>query len=292
MQYIAAVKTKLFITRFIEKFIADDTTTLAASLAFYTALSLAPLLILFVGVSAHLNADLQQGLISEVNDLAGRDAAKSVATVIYGATAQPQMTSFAGFMGVATLLLSASLIFGQLRSTLNRILDVPVTGAKPESYWKIAGDYLQERLLHILLAVAFIFTMVASVLASTLISTGILANHGTISLILNALFSSFVYVVIFSFMFHFIPDQRLEWSRAIQGGTLTSILFVFGKELIGLYLGSAALGSAYGAAGSIVVFLVWVYYSALITFVGAQVSSLLGKKKIAAHRAKVYNSTP
>jgi membrane protein len=80
----------------------------------------------------------------------------------------------------------------------------------------------------------------------------------------------------FSLTFHYLPDQRLEWRRAIQGGAITAILFVFGKELIGIYLGSAALGSAYGAAGSIVVFLIWVYYSALITFVGAQVSSLLG----------------
>ncbi|MGZ3723530.1 MAG: YihY/virulence factor BrkB family protein [Bdellovibrionales bacterium] len=278
------MKPKIFVTRFIEKFIADDTTTLAASLAFYTALSLAPLLILFVSVSARLGTDLQQGLISQVNDLAGRDAAKSVAAVIHGANAEPQLTSIAGFMGVATLLFSASLIFGQLRSTLNRILDVPAHSDKTESFFNVVHGYLRGKLIHILIAVAFILVMIASVLISTILSAGLVAHHGTVTHLVNALLSAFFYVVVFSLIFHFIPDQRLQWSRAIQGGALTSILFVIGKELIGIYLGSAALGSAYGAAGSIVVFLVWVYYSALITFVGAQVSSLLGKNAPARMR--------
>jgi membrane protein len=270
------MRIKTFLNRFVTKFIADDTTTLAASLAFYTAFSFAPLLILFVSVTAHLGTDLQQGLINQVYTLAGRDAAKAVSTVIHGANAEPHLSSLAGLMGVATLLFSASLIFGQLRTTLNRILDVRAPGQKDETWLKMVGEYLRGRLLHILLAIAFIMTMIASVLISTVMASSLVEHHGTLTLLINVFFSALFYIVIFTLLFHFLPDQRLAWSRAVQGGALTSVLFVIGKQLIGVYLGNAALGSAYGAAGSIVVFLVWVYYSALITFVGAQVSSLLG----------------
>jgi membrane protein len=265
-----------FIKKFVAKFIADDTTTLAASLAFYTALSLAPLLILFVAISAHLDTDLQQGLIAQVNDLAGREAATAVSTVIHGARSEPQFSSLAGIMGLATLLLSASLIFGQLRATLNKILNIPCPEGLNESYFRVIFRYLRERLIHILLALAFILTMIASVMISSLTAAGFLENHGILTTVFNTLISALIYALIFSLLFHYLPDRRLEWSRAFRGGVFTAVLFVIGKELIGIYLGGAALGSAYGAAGSIVVFLVWVYYSALITFTGAQLSSLLG----------------
>jgi membrane protein len=270
------VQIKTFLNRFVAKFIADDTTTLAASLAFYTAFSLAPLVILFVSVTAHLDADLQQGLINQVNELAGREAARAVSAVIHGAKTQPQLSSLAGLMGVVTLLLSASLIFGQLRANLNRILDVPDREAHEQTALSLVLEYLRGRLLHILLAIAFILTMIATVLVSTVLSAGFIGAHSTLSVIFNVLFSAVFYVCVFTLLFHYLPDQRLHWSQAARGGALTSILFVIGKELIGVYLGNAALGSAYGAAGSIVVFLIWVYYSALITFVGAQVSWLLG----------------
>lgn len=267
---------KDFLTRFVNKFMADDTTTLAASLAFYTAFSLAPLLILFVSVTARLDTNLQQGLIGQVQGLAGADAAKTVASVIHGAKAQPRLTSLAGIAGVVTLLLSASLIFGQLRATLNRILNIPPATHSAETVAHMILAYVHGKLLTMLIAVAFILLMIASVLISTIATVFSFVQEGPLAMALNAVISAAVYVFLFTLLFHFLPDRHMKWKCALQGGAITAILFVIGKELIGLYLGSASLGTAYGAAGSVIVLLVWVYYSALITFVGAQVSSLLG----------------
>jgi membrane protein len=275
MHLLNFMKVKAFGKKLIAKFIADDTTTLAASLAFYTALSLAPLLILFVAISSRLDPNLQQALIGEINDVVGFEAAKAVSAVIHSAKAEPHLTSVAGFVGVGTLLFSASLIFGSLRDTLNRILAAPLKTRSKETLGRVIFCYLRDRLLHIALAVAFILTMILSLLISTLY-LGELHAHTPFAAFLNYVISAAFYVVVFSLLFHFLPNRPLPWKRAIQGGALTAVLFVIGKELIAIYLGGAALGSPYGAAGSIIVFLVWVYYSALITFFGAQVSSLLG----------------
>jgi membrane protein len=277
------VTKKTFLERFVIKFVEDDTTTLAASLAFYMALSLAPLLILFVSITSHLGPDLQQDLIGEVGEIAGFQASKAVATVIDGAGHEPQLTSLAGLMGLVTLLISASLIFGQLRDTLNRILDVRVVKKRAMSYLAILIAYLRTRLMNIAMALGFIFAMILALFFSTMFLSGLHA-HTPLMMIANGILSALLYAVIFSLLFHFLPDQHLAWPYALKGGALTSILFVFGKELIAVYLARASLGSAYGAAGSIIVFLVWVYYSALITFVGAQVSSLLGNN--APHRSR------
>src|SRR6185312_16263582 len=119
MHLFNPMKFKTFGKQLVTKFVADDTTTLAASLAFYTALSMAPLLILFVAISSRLDPNLQQELIAEINEIAGFEAAKAVSAVIHSAKSEPHLTSLAGFLGVGTLVLSASLIFGSLRDTLN-----------------------------------------------------------------------------------------------------------------------------------------------------------------------------
>ncbi len=268
-----------FAENFINKFSKDGTTTLAASLAFYTALSLAPLVILFVTISSQFSPELQQNFLTQVRSIVGPEAAISIEMVIANAKTRPDLTSLASLFGIATLLLSASLIFGELRGALNRIFGVkPAPGLNP-SYFYVLGRFLRERLLHVGLALSFIFILIASLIASSLISA--LTNHELKALVstVNIAVSLIFYVGLFTLTFRYLPDRHQAWLRALSGGALTAVLFVLGKELIGIYLGSSAIGSAYGAAGSIIVLLVWVYYSTLITFVGAQVSSLIVRSR-------------
>lgn len=269
---------KNFIERFIEKFNADQTTTLAASLAFYTALSLAPLLILFVTFASWINEDVQRSFVVEVNRMVGKDAAVAVEMIIDSAKSRTDLSSISGFFGGLTLLLSASLIFGELRSTLNRIFCIKEDPLPTESYWRIFVLFIESRVLNIGLALSFIFTMIVSLLASSVISTMLQSQQKVFLVTLDVLVSTVFYFGLFTLVYHYLPTKHVPWRRAWHGGALSALLFVMGKQLIGSYLGNSALGSSYGAAGSVVVLLAWVYYSALVTFIGAQISALLPLK--------------
>jgi membrane protein len=157
-------RTLSFIERFFDKFIDDETTTLAASLAFYTALSLAPLLILFVTIAAQLSPGLQISFQEQVRALVGNDAAMAVEMVINSAKERPDLSSVASLLGVATLLLSASLIFGEMRAALNRIFGCAL---KAKENLTFAGQILKfgkERIFHIGLALSFIFILIVSLI--------------------------------------------------------------------------------------------------------------------------------
>jgi membrane protein len=269
------MRIKSFLTSLFDRFSVTQTTTLAASLSYYTALSLAPLLILFISISSKLDKHLQQTFIGQMRGLVGNDAAKAFELVIQNAKERPDLASISGIVGVLTLLLSASLIFGELRSALDQIfeLKIPPTDEK-QSAWQSIVNFLKKRIFHVGLVLSFLFIMIVSLMLSSVISAT-LNSEKTLWGALNILISFGFYVGIFSLLFRYLPDSRIKWHQALKGGAITALLFVIGKELIGLYLGNSAIGSAYGAAGSLIVLLVWVYYSAIITFLGAHVSSLL-----------------
>lgn len=268
-----------FFSAFIDKFNRDETTTLAASLAFYTSLSLAPLVILFVTISSQLNGELLGQFIDQVNALVGPQAAESIDLIVASAKERSDLSSMAGLFGVATLLVSSSLIFGEIRSALNRIFEMSET--LPEIHGVVAYGwrFLKERLLRVGLALSFLFTLIVSLILSSVFSVILRSDEESVAAFVNVLVSAFFYIALFTLLFRYLPAKRQPWRRAMFGGTLTAVLFVVGKEALGAYLGSSAIGSSYGAAGSIVLLLVWVYYSALITFVGAQASSLLNPER-------------
>jgi len=271
---MALQKVKWFLKSFFDRFQRDHTTTLASSLAYYTALSLAPLVILFVTVSSKLSPDLQRTFITQVQGLVGTDAAKTFEIVIENAKERPDLASASGLLGALTLLLSASLIFGEMKSALNQIFG---TGEKKEestSTLKSIFKFIESRILNAGLALSFIFIMIISLVASSVIQATFHSEQ-EIWWIINIGVSFVSYVGMFVLIYRYLPDTKIGWMPAFKGGLITAIFFVIGKELIGLYLGNSALGSSYGAAGSVIVLLVWVYYSALITFIGAHVSSLL-----------------
>lgn len=267
-------KIRWFFTSFFDRFQRDHTTTLASSLAYYTALSLAPLVILFVTLSSKLSPGLQQTFITQVQGLVGTDAAKTFEIVIENAKERPDLATASGLFGALTLLLSASLIFGEMKTALNLIFESSEIKDKSASTLKAILQFLKERVLNAGLALSFIFIMIVSLVASSVISATFHSEQD-IWRYVNILISFVSYVGVFTLIYRYLPNRKIRWIPALKGGAITASLFVVGKELIGLYLGNSALGSSYGAAGSVIVLLVWVYYSALITFIGAHVSSLL-----------------
>jgi membrane protein len=268
------MRVKEFLSAFIDRFSEERTTTLASSLAYYTALSLAPLIVLFVTLSSKLSDDLQNVFLVQVQNVVGPDAARAFNIVIENAKERPDLASISGLFGALTLLLSASLIFGELRAALNQIFKTQPKKPTSTSKFSAVYHFIKAKILTAGLALGFILLIIASLVASS-VMTATFGSYQKLWSTLNIIISLVSYVGLFTLLFHFMPAQHIRWKRAFQGGLITASLFVVGKELLGIYLGRSALGSAYGAAGSLIVLLVWVYYSTLITFIGAHVSSLL-----------------
>jgi membrane protein len=263
---------------FFDRISRHQITSLSGSLAFFTALSLAPLLILFVTVSAGFSPEFQKTFTEQAQALVGTEASRSINTVIENAKSHSDLVTTYGVLGIATLLLSASLIFGELRLALNRIFEVEISETANADYVLLILDFIKKKIFQIALALAFVLSLIISLLASSYISarvhTGKLIQLGTINTVVSFVF----YLMFFTLLFHFLPARRMPWRQVYVGGTLTAFFFVAGKELIGMYLGKSAIGSSYGAAGSVIVLLVWVYYSTLITLLGAEISAMLPEK--------------
>lgn len=263
-------KVKNFVVTFADRFTECHTMTWAASVAFYTCFSLAPLIMISLTLVANIGLELQQAFLREVSNLVGPVAAEAVEAVVQNAKERTDLISMAGIVGTVTLILSAGLIFGEMRSALTVIMGNP---EEPEdlNIIKATLAYIKNRLFHIGLAFGFIFAMMVSLIISTVLNTvvrmGVIV-HGGAAFILNIGISLLLYMVLFTGIFHFLPVPRFPLRDSAFAGMITALLFVIGKELVGLYLGSSSITSSYGAAGSIVVLLAWVYYSTLIVFIG------------------------
>ena len=258
--------------RAIVHFIDDDALTYAAALAFYTALSFAPLLVvLFACLSLFLGDAAQQELVNQIGSIAGKSAAEIAHDILESGESRPQLSSFAGIAGAVALLVSATGVFAQLQAFLNSIWGVT---AKPgNSVW----DWLRKRVLSLGMIIALGFLLLVSLGVSAAIQLilsafGLEDRAGWLWVTLDSLISVGIFFVVFVGMFRYLPDVKIRWSDVWRGALLTALLFALGKWAIGKYLGVTSIGSAYGAAGSFVLLLVWVYYSAIIVFFGAEMT--------------------
>lgn len=244
---------------------------LGAGLAYYTVLSLAPLLIVVITVVGFaLGPKAAEGqLVSQIQDLVGYEGAREIETVIANSH-RPATGLIASALGLFTLFLGASGVFTEIHDALNTIWDVTPT---PRSgVWSLLHDRFLS--FGMVLAIGFLLLVSLSVSAaiaaagkytSDLLPVPAIALHAiyfVVSLAVTAL--------LFAMIFRFLPDQRISWRDVGVGAFATAVLFTIGKTLIGLYLGKASVGSPYGAAGSLVIVLVWVYYSAQIFLFGAE----------------------
>jgi membrane protein len=250
----------------------DNCLRLAASLAYYTALSLAPLILLIVGVVG-LVLDRQQvgsQLSAQIEGLIG-PAGRDLVTSILAAT-NPQGGTLATVIGLITLLIGATAVFGELQATLNLVWEVrpaPTTGV-----WAGIWAMLRERIFSLALVLALAFLLLVSLVISAALAGATALFKGPEQALLSRLLELGVSLVVLTFVFallyKYVPDAEIGWRDVWLGGLITAVLFTLGKTAIGFYLGQASVGSAYGAAGSLIALLVWVYYSALIMFFGAE----------------------
>ncbi len=237
----------------------DDCMTKAGALAFYGALSLAPLLLLLVWAAGFLGPEGQGAVVRQVVAQTGEQAGGIVRSILRHAQ-QPQARKVAGIVSFATLLFSATGVFAQLQSSLNRIWNVQAKSA--------VRDWLRKRLL----SLGLIVVMGMLLLVSIGLSAVLVAMFGSWSRVQIAV-SLVVYSVLFALMDRFLPDAEVSWRDVWLGAVITAVLFAGGNLLIGMYLGRSGVTSSYGAAGSLIALLLWVYYSALILFYGAELTA-------------------
>lgn len=249
----------------------DNAARLGAALSYYTLFSVAPLLIVAIAVAGLMfGREAAQGqIVSQLQGLVGEAGARAVETMIENSR-RPEAGALATVVGLVTLLLGATGAFAELKSALNVVWDVKDEGAG------LAG-LLRGRLwsFAMVLAVGFLLTVSLVLSAAVAAANGLFESAGiSPSLVhaLNAALSFAVITVPFALIFKFLPDTQVAWRDVWAGALLTSALFTVGKFAIGLYLGHSSLASTYGAAGSVVVLVVWVYYAAQIFFFGAELT--------------------
>ena len=254
------------VKRSLRGWIDDNASSLGAALAFYTLLSLAPLAIIIIAVAGLFigSAHAQDLLVAQLSQLMGERSAHAIAEVVAN-TRNRSSGLIATMLGIAALLGGATTVFVELR----RDLDL-VWRCKPE---KSSGllSWVMTRVLALGIVLAIGFLLLVSLAASTAIS----AITSTVGVEVVARMGEFVasfgvIMLLFAAIYKLLPNRHIAWGDVWVGAAVTSLLFWIGKYLIGLYLGKAAVGSAYGAAGAIVVVIVWVYYSAQIFFLGAE----------------------
>lgn len=263
---------KAFFKELARGFSGHDLMTLAAALAFYTALSLAPLLVILLSVIGLMGENSQDQLVQQIQGLMGSQASEAVRGIIESADKRPTAGSIAGVLSVLALLFSASGVFAQLQASLNVIWEAQGKAAKG------AWGWIRKRLLSMGMVITLGFLAMVSLLTSTILSFFFQGDGGALISIVNTLVSIAVFSFIFALVHKYLPDADLTWKNAFVGGTVTAVLFTIGKSLIGLYLGKSAVGSSYGAAGSLVVLLAWVYYSGVIVFTGAEITRILAAR--------------
>lgn len=252
----------------------------AAALSYYTLLSMAPLLLVLTGLSGYLISEdaVQRELIDQVRDLVGQQGADLMRTVLAHATA-PRRGVASMVIGVSLMLIGATTVFAQLQGALNRIWHVETVPANA-----LTG-FVRARLISFAMVLGIGFLLLVSLVASaTLVAFHtylgrVIPGFGMVWNAVDLVASYALVALLIALLFKFVPDVRIDWTSTWLGAIATAVLFTVGKWLIGLYLGRASVGSAYGAAGSAVVLMVWVYYASLILFYGAALT-----RAIARHR--------
>jgi membrane protein len=248
------------------RFLDDDVLTLAAALAFYTMLSFAPLIVLAIWAASLAGDGAQTALLDQIRAVVGEEARAAAEAVIRSGKVRPELGSIAGISGIVMLVVGATTVFAQLQSSLNVIFGVV---AKPSN---AVWGWLRRRILSLGVILAIGFVLIVSLVVSAVL--GWLLPRGGVALdAANEAFSAIVFAILFGLLFRYLPDARIRRRAAFLGGLATAVLFALGKWAIGLYLARGDVGGAYGAAGSLAVLLVWVYYSAAIFFYGAELTA-------------------
>jgi membrane protein len=261
-----------FVKDVVVQWVEDQPFPLAAALSYYTLFSLAPLLIIVIAIAgfAFGQEAAQNRIVETIQGLIGQDSAQAIQGMIQNASNQPETGIVSTVLGIIALLFGAGGVVGQLQTSLNTIWGV--TPKRGQGIW----GFVRQRFISYAMILGIGFLLLVSLAVSALLA-GLTQVIGTLfggtallAHVLDLLISFLFVTVLFAMIYKFLPDVRIEWRDVWIGAALTSLLFTIGKILIGLYLGSSGVTSAYGAAGSLITVLLWVYYSSLIFFLGAE----------------------
>ncbi|MCC7503519.1 MAG: YihY/virulence factor BrkB family protein [Flavobacteriales bacterium] len=283
----------------LKEFFASEPMGHAAAIAYYTIFSLPAVMIITVMVAATVfdEAAVRMALLTQAGRLIGPGTAASLQEMLQNAEIS-ETRFLAKVIGLTALVISAGSVFASLQSTLNRVWGVE---AKPgRAIWR----YLSTRLLSLTLVASFGFLMLVSlVLDALLVAFGerlavILSNTTAVVLaVLNVAVSFGIITLIFALIFKVLPDARIRWRDVWSGAVITTALFTLGKYLIGLYIGYSGVGDTYGAAGAVVIILIWVYYSTVILIYGAHYTHVHTRDRAngvtpSAHAAEAGKAKP
>ena len=258
---------------------SDKASLLAAALAYYTVFSITPLLVIAIAIAgAVFGQEAAQGeILNQINGLIGEQGARVIETGLANAD-KPQASSLASIVSVVILLVGASGVFAQLQSALNTVWNVKV---KPNAG---IGEFIRKRLLSFGMVLTIGFLLLVSLMFSAMLSginklqINLLPGFDPIWQLLNIGVSFAFVTLLFALIYKYLPDVEIRWKDVWVGAIITALLFTLGKFFIGLYLGRGSLGSTYGAAGSLIVFLAWVFYSAQILLFGAELTQVYARK--------------
>jgi membrane protein len=258
----------------------DDALDLGAALSYYTIFSLAPMLLVVIAIAGiFFGREAVQGqLVGQIGGLVGRQGGEAIQTMIANA-GKHGSGALATVIAVVTILFGATGVFGQLQKTLNRIWDV-----EPRPGRGVKG-LLKARALAFGMLLGIGFLLLVSLVVSTALSAvdvylnGLFPGAAILLRILSFVLSFAVITLLFAMIYRVLPDVEIAWRDVWVGAAATALLFTIGKYLIGLYLGHSSVASVYGAAGSLVVVLLWVYYSSQILFFGAEFTQVWARRK-------------
>ncbi|HSK87145.1 MAG TPA: YihY/virulence factor BrkB family protein [Anaerolineales bacterium] len=261
----------------------DGATRLAAALAYYTTFSLAPLLVLIIAIAGLIGGQeaAQSQVMAQVQDLLGAEGREFVQEMIENAS-RPATGVTATVIGVVTLLFGALGVFGELQNSLNTIWEVKPRPAK--GLLDGVKRFIIDRLLSFTMVLGIGFLLLASLVVSAAVSA--LGEYiGTAwpmadfwLQLINFLISFVVIMLLFGMIFKFLPEVNIAWKDVWLGAAVTSVLFSLGKFLIGFYLGRSEVANTFGAAGSLAILLIWIYYSAQILFFGAEFTQVYSNR--------------
>ena len=257
----------------------DKVPRLAAALSYYTIFSIAPLLILVIGIASLIYDPqvVQAYLLGQIGDLISPEGAETIEGMLTGALSE-DAGLVATIVGLVTLLIGATGVFGQLQDALNTIWEVaPKPGQGILGVLK--GRFLSFSIVLVigfLLLVSLVITAALSAVAA--FTEGLFPGFELVMQVVNFVLSFAVITVLFAMIFKVLPDVKINWRDVWLGAAVTALLFSVGKLLIGLYLGRSSVASVYGAAGSLVIILLWIYYSAQILFFGAEFTQVYANR--------------
>lgn len=278
-------------------FASDKLFHLSAALSYYALLSMAPLFLVITSIVGLMldDANTREMLIGQMGRTVG-SAGAELLRALSDNTSSPQKSVMSMSVGIALILVASTTVFAHLQFVLNRIWHVESIPSRA------VFSFIRARLIALTVILGLGFLLLVSLVLSAVVSgltvhlggdyLGVGIVLGTVDLLFSIAFIS----LLLALLFRYVPDVNIQWSDAWYGAFVTALLFTLGKFLIGLYLGKVSVGSAYGAASSVVVFMVWIYYASLILFLGAELTKAIGTQRghpvVPNSYARLSNSRP